>query len=232
LIVFLDIGSTLIDASTGGPGSRIANELNLGADAVPALNEILFKTDAAQSGELAERVARRFGVGESETAAVIARIWDAQFDESYVLPGAVEAVEALRAAGISRAYVSNIWRPFYFRFEASFPAEVSTQRCFPSFRTHKMKPDVELLRGICSEIGVAARDVVMIGDTWEADMAPAMQIGAATIWILHRPHKEKADLVQILNKTSEAPDVTLANIGDLTAETVRGVHDMHLRRSS
>lgn len=231
MIVFLDIGSTLIDGPAAGPGQRIAVELGLGAEAVAAVNEILFKTDASGSSELAERVSRRFGTDERRSAAVIGRIWDAQFAESYVLPGAEGAIESLRTAGMERVYVSNIWRPFYLRFESAFSLEAEMQPCFPSFRTHKMKPDTSLLREICGQVGAKAQDVIMVGDTWAADIAPAIESGMATIWILHRPAKEKHDLMRILNGTRTGPDMTLGHIGELSAETVRQAHEIHARRS-
>lgn len=230
MIAFLDIGSTLIDGPAAGPGKRIAAELELGAQAADAVNEILFKTDASESSELGARVSRRFGIDESRTAGVIARVWNAQLEESYVLPGAVDAIESLRHAGIERVYVSNIWRPFYLRFECAFPMEAKAQPCFPSFRTHKMKPDPELLSAICQEVSARPEDVVMVGDTWVADMAPAMESGMATIWILHRPNKEKDDLMRILNGTSAAPDLTLGSIGELSAGTIRHAHEIRARR--
>ncbi|HEX3684298.1 MAG TPA: HAD hydrolase-like protein [Bryobacteraceae bacterium] len=230
MTVFLDIGSTLIDGPPAGPGQRIAAELELGADAVPAMNDILFKTDASESAELAERVSKRFGIDLCRSTRAIAQIWDAQFAESYVLPGAVEAIESLRAAGIERVYVSNIWRPFYLRFETAFSLEAKMQPCFPSFRTRKMKPDPELLCEICREVGTNPQEAIMVGDTWEADMAPAMEIGMATIWILHRPTKEKRDLLRILNGKSARPDLTLECIGGLSAEIVRQTQEIHARR--
>jgi len=195
------------------------------------MNEILFKTDASQSGELAMLVSKRFGTDNSRTAAVVGRIWEAQFEESYVLPGAADAIESLRAAEIERVYVSNIWRPFYLRFEAAFPTEARRQPCFPSFRTSKMKPNTALLADICGQVGTRARDVVMVGDTWVADMAPAIESGMATIWILQRPGKEKQDLLQILNGARPGPDLTLGSIAELNTETVRRAHEIHARRA-
>jgi FMN phosphatase YigB (HAD superfamily) len=230
LIVFLDIGSTLIDGPASGPGKRIATELALGLDALTPINEILFKTDAVESADLAALLAMRFGIDLSMTAAAVARVWNAQSEESYVLPGAANAIESLRTAGIERVYVSNIWRPFYLRFESAFPLEAKAQPCFPSFRTQRMKPDPDLLSGICRELGVDPRDVIMVGDTWVADIAPAIESGMSTIWILHRPAKEKDDLVRVLNGTSRSPDLTLGTIGELTAQTVRQAHEIHARR--
>lgn len=230
MTVFLDIGSTLIDGPPSGPAQRIATQLRLSAHSVPSLNAILFQTDAVDCEDLAARVCRHFGTGESQTCDVVRQIWEAQFEESYVLPGAVAAVESLREAGIGRVYVSNIWRPFYLRFEAAFPLEAETERCFPSFRTHRMKPDTALLGCICRDIGVAAGEVVMVGDTWSADMAPAIECGMATIWILHRPTKEKDDLVRILNGACGGPDVVLGSIGELNADVVWRAHETHRRR--
>jgi FMN phosphatase YigB (HAD superfamily) len=226
VIVFLDIGSTLIDGPPSGPGQRIAAQLGLAVDSVPSLNGILFQTDAVDCEDLALRVCRRFGTDESQTCDVLRQIWEAQFEESYVIPGAAAAVESLREAGIERVYVSNIWRPFYLRFEAAFPLEAETQRCFPSFRTHKMKPDAELLACICRDVGVSPGEVVMVGDTWASDMAPAIECGMTTIWLLHRPAKEKDDLIRILNGACAGPGVTLGCIGELNADVVRRAREI------
>ena len=232
MTVFLDIGSTLIDGPPSGPAARIATELGLGAAAVPLMNEILFKTDASESSELAMQVVNRFGTEEQRTCDVFEQIWAAQLEESFVIPGAADAIESLRSGGIARVYVSNIWPPFYRRFESAFPAEAATQPCFPSFRTQTLKPDARLLSCICRDVGVSPRDVVMVGDTWIADMEPAIESGMATIWILHRPAKEKRDLIRILNKASAGPDLTLESIAELSAGTVRRAREIHLRRRS
>jgi FMN phosphatase YigB (HAD superfamily) len=229
LTVFLDIGSTLIDGPPSGPGARIATELGLGAETAPLMNEILFKTDAPDSSDLAIQIANRFGTYEKRTCEVLEQIWTAQLGESYVIPGAPDAIESLRSAGIARVYVSNIWRPFYRRFEQAFPFEAATQPCFPSFRTQRLKPDARLLSCICRDVGVSPRDVVMVGDTWIADMAPAIESGMATIWTLHRPAKEKQDLIRILNGMSTGPDVTLGSIAELNADTARQAQEIHLR---
>jgi len=56
---------------------------------------------------------------------------------------------------------------------------------------------------------------VMVGDTYRNDIRPAIDLGMRTVWVLHRPEKEKADLIAVLNGTSPPPDLTLPSIADL-----------------
>jgi FMN phosphatase YigB (HAD superfamily) len=55
----------------------------------------------------------------------------------------------------------------------------------------------------------------MVGDTYKNDIRPAIELGMRTVWILHRPEKEKADMIEVLNGASPPPDLTLASIAEL-----------------
>jgi HAD superfamily hydrolase (TIGR01509 family) len=223
VLVFFDIGSTLIDGPPMGPGRRIVNALGLPPSATPEINALVFRTPVEAAGQLAEEMTARFGV-DSETAhEVVGEIWRAQLEEAYVLPGALEAVAALKDAGIDRAYISNIWAPFYARFEQEFVEEVQSQPQFLSFRTGLMKPDLEFYQHALGAVTVSPSDIVMVGDTYENDIAPAIALGMKTIWLLHRPEKERCDLARILNGEAPAPDLTLCSIADLAPETIRSV---------
>jgi FMN phosphatase YigB (HAD superfamily) len=61
----------------------------------------------------------------------------------------------------------------------------------------------------------------MIGDTYRNDIRPALDLGMKTVWLLHRPDKERADLLEVLNDAAPRPDLTLAGIGDLRPEAIR-----------
>ena len=46
-----------------------------------------------------------------------------------------------------------------------------------------------------------------------------------TVWVLHRPEKERADLVEVLNGNAPPPDLTLALIAELDpAHFLRHAH--------
>jgi len=60
-----------------------------------------------------------------------------------------------------------------------------------------------------------AEDAVMVGDTYRNDIRPAIELGMRTVWVLHRPEKEKADLIAVMNGDAPPPDLTLASIAEL-----------------
>jgi FMN phosphatase YigB (HAD superfamily) len=223
MIVFLDIGSTLIDGPPSGPAKRLAESLNLEPETHTEIERLLFRASVQDATALAERMSAIFGVDLPAAIGATSSLWDAQLVEAYVLPGAREAIASLKAAGIKRAYLSNIWPPFYARFEKEFPGEVQEQPQFLSFRTGLMKPDCQCFLEALKSVGVRAQEAVMIGDTYENDIRPAMDIGMRTIWVLHRPEKEREWLVRIVNGDAPPPDRTLASIGDLSADLVRRV---------
>jgi len=215
MLVLLDIGSTLIEGPPMGPGTRLVRRFGLGREAAAALSRFLFQTPLEGPAELAGFLHERCGVDAAAALQASIELWRAQSEESWALPGALEAVERLDRAGASRAYISNIWSPFYQGFERLFPAEAQGQANFLSFRMGLSKPDPAFYRSAVESLQVDPADVVMVGDTYQNDMVPAMELGMKTVWVLHRPHKETRDLVQVLNHITPPPDLTLESIADL-----------------
>ncbi len=58
----------------------------------------------------------------------------------------------------------------------------------------------------------------MIGDTYKNDILPAIELGMRTIWVLHRPEKERDALTDVLNGAAPRPNWTLRSIADLKPE--------------
>jgi len=215
MTVFFDIGSTLIDGPPLGPARRLSQTLGLGTEAVHELETILFRSPARDPEELANTVANRLRVQFDHAFEACTALWNAQLAEAYVLPGAREMVQALRAAGIPRAYLSNIWPPFYEHFRQEFAEEAEGQPQFLSFQTGLMKPDPAFFQHALRALEIRAEHAVMVGDTYKNDIRPAIELGMRTVWVLHRPEKEKADLIAVLNGEAPPPDLTLASIGEL-----------------
>ncbi len=219
MIALFDIGSTLIDGPAYGPARRLAEMLGLGMPAVAELERLLFRTPSESAEHLARHIAEGVGVEYDRAAVECAKLWNAQLSEAYVLPGAMEAVSRLRAADIRRAYLSNIWPPFYEHFRRSFETE-SGEPQFLSFQLGLSKPDKEFFHAALRSLGVPPSEIVMIGDTYKNDIRPAIELGMKTIWILHRPEKETASLVEVLNGTAPRPDLTLNSIAELLPEHI------------
>jgi HAD superfamily hydrolase (TIGR01509 family) len=215
VIVFFDIGSTLIDGPPFGPARRLSESLGLGPEAVAELERLLFRSPARDPEQLANTIVNRLRVDHNKALEACATLWNAQLQEAYVLPGAREVIEKLRSAGIPRAYLSNIWPPFYEHFQQEFPQEAEHQPQFLSFKTGLMKPDPAFFQMALRALETRAEDAVMVGDTYKNDIRPAIELGMRTVWILHRPEKEKADMIEVLNGASPPPDLTLASIAEL-----------------
>src|SRR5437016_274925 len=135
MIVFFDIGSTLIEGPPFGPARRLADALGLGPEAVAQLEHLLFRSPATDAEQLGNTVSSRLRVNRNQAIDACSKLWNAQLEEAYVLPGAREIIANLKAAGIPRVYLSNIWPPFYEHFKQEFPEEAASQARFLSFET-------------------------------------------------------------------------------------------------
>lgn len=219
MIALFDIGSTLIDGPPYGPARRLAEMLGLEKPAVSQLEHLLFRSPSATPQELAARISAELGVDAIEACT---RLWNAQLTEAYVLPGAHQAMARLRKAGIPRAYLSNIWPPFYEHFRREFTEECD-QPQFLSFQTGLMKPDPEFFHLALRQLAQPIENIIMIGDTYHNDILPAIRLGLKTVWILHRPDKERPALVEVLNGTAPKPDLTLPSIGELQVSNIHAI---------
>jgi HAD superfamily hydrolase (TIGR01509 family) len=215
VIVFFDIGSTLIDGPPFGPARRLSDTLGLGSQVVAELERILFRSPASNPEELANTIVNRLRVDYDRALEACTALWNAQLEEAYVLPGARELIAKLRSAGIPRAYLSNIWPPFYEHFRQEFAEETERQPQFLSFETGLMKPDPAFFQHALRALELRAEDAVMVGDTYKNDIRPAIELGMRTVWVLHRPEKEKADLVAVMNGDAPPPDLTISSIAEL-----------------
>src|SRR5690348_11680970 len=177
MTVFFDIGSTLIDGPPFGPARRLSESLGLGPEAVRELERILFRSPARDPEELANTVVNRLCVNFNQAIEACTALWNAQLAEAYVVPGAREAIQALRSAGIPRAYLSNIWPPFYEHFRQEFAEEAENQPQFLSFQTGLMKPDPAFFQHALRTLEIRAEDAVMVGDTYRNDIRPAIELG-------------------------------------------------------
>jgi len=55
------------------------------------------------------------------------------------------------------------------------------------------KPDPEIFKISLGELGIAPRDALVIGDSYERDIVPAKSIGCVTVWLRGRSWKEPSE---------------------------------------
>lgn len=218
MVVFFDIGSTLIEGPPYGPPRRIATLLKLPEDTLPELNRLLFQTAFDAPEPLAQTIARLFDRPLAPTLEIVRGVWESQLREAWIVPGARDCLARLKAAGFSRAYITNIWPPFYQFFQNAFSEEALEEPQFVSFRCGLAKPDPDFYRLALNTLRVSPEDSVMVGDTYRNDIAPAKALGMRTVWLLHRPKKEAGDLRRVEEDPDLAPDLMLPSIAELTPE--------------
>jgi putative hydrolase of the HAD superfamily len=122
------------------------------------------------------------------------------------MPGAREALDAIAAAGVPMAVLSN----------ASFSAEtirhdlarhgLADQLAFVMVSADYVvrKPSALLLEAAAARLGVAPRDIWMIGDRLDTDVAGARAAGMCAVWL--RPPNAA---------TSPLPDLTVHGWAEL-----------------
>ena len=230
MIVCFDIGSTLIDGPRIGPVRRLVDALELPQDAENTLARLLFTTHSGTPEGLAQTIADIYAVDPKLTIRAVKELWDAQIEEAYILAGAAEALDRLRQENFDIAFISNIWTPFYLGFLRCLPELAKNHPSFLSFHMGMAKPDMEIYRHALGKLGVLPSTAVMVGDTYKNDIAPAQLLGMKTIWLLHRPEKEKDDLVRVLNGNARPADLTLGTIGELQPGHIHDLQRFYLNK--
>lgn len=223
MLVLFDIGSTLIEGPSEGPGKRLAKKLGLDSIALKQLNQFLFESPLRTPYELSEYLITNFGIPLKKAEHIANDLWESQINSAWVLPGAKEIIQQLDHFQIKRAYISNIWAPFYEGFKVAFKSEASNSPVFLSYEMGLSKPSLEFYKSALDILKVPAKDIVMIGDTYQNDILPAQRLGLKTIWVLHRPEKEKEDILNVINGVSPPPNLTIDTIAHLSIEDLRSL---------
>jgi HAD superfamily hydrolase (TIGR01509 family) len=223
-LVVLDIGATLVEGPPKAPASRIAAHLGLDAAQKAVLRGALMTTPFGGPGDVAALVRHVSGLPRVVVDPVVSEVWDAQLREARPLPGALEALAELRAGGLRLALISNIWPPYLAavreHFGAFFDEHIPEALQRFSFREGCAKPGPQLFERALRAAGVAARDAVMVGDSYAEDIEPAARLGISTVLVLHRPQRETAGLVRVLNGEAPRPSRTIQAIAQLGAGVV------------
>jgi len=182
--VLFDIGDTLVERPTIGPGRRIAAALGLSDDAARAITRLVFREPFASPRALAERLRSELRLDVTPEAEV-AEIWRAQEAEPVEVSGATACVAAVRRAGARVGVVSNIWSPYEVGFRRACPGIPPLVESWNlSYRAGVPKPDPAMFEAALAALAVAAAETVMIGDSVEKDVLPALALGIRAIWLV------------------------------------------------
>ena len=181
--VLFDIGDTLVERPTVGPGKRIAEALGLPREAARAITRIVFRECFEDPSALAERLREELAL-PAAPGAEVATIWHAQEEEPIEVSGAAACVVKARAAGARIGVVSNIWHPYAVGFRRACPTIPPVVESWQlSYRTGTPKPDPAMFVASLRAFDVAPLDVVMVGDDLDKDVRPALALGMRAVWM-------------------------------------------------
>jgi putative hydrolase of the HAD superfamily len=201
--IFFDMDGTILDWQTGMEESWLAScEQHCDGGYVPvALHEAIrvrrtwFWNDAERanagrmdldeaSREIVRRAFEDMGLADRELAHRIADDYRALRDVAIApYPGAIELLADLRGRGMPMALITN-------------GAAVSQRRSVERFDLARFfdcviiegefgvgKPDERVFEHALASCSVEAASTWMVGDSLEADIAPALRLGMHAVWI-------------------------------------------------
>lgn len=220
LVVFLDIGASLIQGPAQAPARFLASALKLDEAQRKRLDRHLLTTPIETPARLAELLVAGYGAGRDEAERAAAAVWETQETGPSAIDGAHALLGALRARGVRYGFVSNIWHPYAESFARLFGPLAESGLSVLSYRVGMAKPDAAIYERALAAAGCRPEDSVMVGDSYDNDMAPALALGMRTVWLLHRPDKEQAFLRDVERGALPRPHLTLPLIAALTAATL------------
>jgi HAD superfamily hydrolase (TIGR01509 family) len=218
-VAFVDIGATLAGADVKGPASRIGALAGLDRARRRALREALMTTDFRGPDEVAGHLVDSLGVDPGTASVASRRIWEAQEGDARPLPGAPEALARFAAEGWRLGLISNIWRPYLDsvlrHYEELFDVAVEPGLRLLSFQLGRAKPAPEIFAEALRRARVAPGRAVMIGDSYDEDIAPASALGMETVWVLTRPDDQAEAIARVGEGSSPLPTLTVDSLDAL-----------------
>lgn len=222
-LVIFDIGATLVEGPATGPAAQLAEAARLDRDATLALQRELMIKSLAGSGEVVGLVRELGGAGD-RLETVTQDLWRRQARAARAIAGAAGVLYSLREAGIQLALISNIWPPYLKSVRAqlggAFDVCVAPELAFFSCEQGLAKPDPALFTSALVAAGIEPAEAVMVGDSYKEDIAPATDLGLATVWVLHRPEREAQELARVVRGEAPAPTCAVASVVEVTPELV------------
>jgi FMN phosphatase YigB (HAD superfamily) len=226
-LAILDIGATLVTGPAQGPAARIAARAGLDATGKATLRYALMTRPFSSPEEVIAFAGALDGKSMEHLDDAIHDVWAAQQEESQPIVGAAKALLDLRESGFELAIISNIWRPYLSsvrrHYGPFFDEHVAPELQLFSFREGRAKPTLELFLRAVELAAVDPTMAVMIGDSFAEDIEPAAAVGIRTLWVLHRPQREVADLARVLNGEAHAPTRTVRSIAAVSGDLVASV---------
>ncbi len=127
-----------------------------------------------------------------------------ELDSIQLYPETLEVLENLRAKGYPLAVVSNLAQPYSEPIKRLL--EPYIDEFVWSFEVTVAKPDREIFATLCKRLKILPMRVLMVGDTWEADVMGGSHYGMPAV-LIDRQNKSDPALgsIQSLLELTDMP---------------------------
>lgn len=210
-----DIGATLVTGPPVAPNKVIAELLGNVDHADVA--SVIMTQPFESADQVCTALKKTLGVQIDAKARVgIEILWEAQSRAPVAIRGAGETVLDVKSRGCKIGLLSDIWTPYYLGVKRALPKVIeAAESIVLSFETGHRKPEPTNFLKALDELGVEPEEAVMVGDTYQHDILPAIELGMHTIWVLARPDREMESVIAVGTGKSPEPTWTVTNICDV-----------------
>ncbi len=201
--VIFDLFNTLV----WSPGfMHVLEEVFPGAP----IKEICHRTFVEEAGSceaMVRQVVADYGIKMSEPEMVTVALRFHQWaEERPFYPHTQETLRTLRDRGFRLGLLSNL-----AEFVEGTLRETRLERYFDvvglSYKMHLGKPDPRAFQWVLDRMDLPADSVVMVGDNWELDVAPAIDMGLKGIQILRPWRKPGGQNVTSIEQLLDLPEL-------------------------
>lgn len=214
--VVFDIGATLVTGPPIAPNKVIAGLMD--GIAATEVAPVIMTAPLESAEQVCEALKSRFGPLTAEAAQGVDELYRSQTVAAQPLDGARETVLELKRRGYTIGLLSDIWSPYYASVERALPEVVeAADAVVLSCRTGYRKPHLHNFVRVLSELRVEPAEALMVGDTYEHDILPALEVGMRAVWVLARPERETRWVIDVLNAKLPAPTATVASIAEVAS---------------
>ena len=226
--VLFDIGSTLVTGPSVSPNKEVIRRFALNGDTAAKVGRLIMCTDFHGPADVCAAIQ---GCGipiTKDDSEFVSRLWNDQETAPVPIAGGLEAVQFFKDAGKKIGLLSDIWAPYYRGFTRACP-EISelAQVKQLSFRAGVKKPAAAFFESAIQALQAPPERILMVGDTYSNDIAPGIQQGMKTAWILARAEREVAELIGVIEGRLSRPDVTVASIMELQSAVTKELSGVH-----
>ena len=230
-VVFFDIGHTLATGGDLSARALLAERLGLSEKESRRVGRRIMIDPAVREQDVSPEISRLLPrIDPAAIAEHLSAVWREQEDSVREVPGATHLVQSLKSLGFKVGVISNTWHPFYHGFLHRCP-ELAACLDFRivSYQSGCKKPSTAIFRRALHSAGEPPSSCLMIGDSYELDVEPALKVGMRALWLLCRPEKEISLLAQVLRGEKSPPDGAVESLDEVLPYIVgglrRGSHD-------